>query len=308
MTILSLADRLIGAFPVLPTPFNDDQSVDYDGLADIVERLLASGIKGLTVLGSGSEGAYLTDDERLTVLEQVSKRVAGRATLVAGLVQFSTAVAVDQGKRFKDLGAEALLLGLPQHYDMPVAQVITHYTAVVRDVQLPTLYYHSPKPSRFGLSSKQLGRLFSEVSLVGVNSASIDVAEIGVQIRAIGRPISMFTAHSNYCLACLTDGGVGAMCSLGVLMPKTAMRLVNDYRSGDDDGASAAQARFAHAASVLAAEAFEGDPAGATHWGVKEALVTAGVLKSGMVRKPQPGLSEAQKASIRGVAKDLAEL
>ena len=306
--IPSVADRLTGAFPVVPTPFHEDQTLDLDGLGEVVDRLLAAGIRGLTVLGSGSESVYLTDEERLAVVEHTARRVAGRATIVAGLIQFGTQVATDQGKRFRDLGADALLLGLPQPYDMPLVQVIAHFTAVVRDVKLPTLYYHAPKPGHLRLAPEQVGTLFGEVSLVGIENASKgSSSDVRAQIRAVGRPIAMFTAHSADCLDCLTEGGVGAMCPVTVLMPKTILKLVGEHRIGNDEAAKAAQERLLLATPIIALDPGETSPA-AEHWGIKEALVAAGILQSGTVRQPQTGLSPERRARIRSIATDLVEL
>ncbi len=304
----SIADRLIGAYPVLPTPFHDDQSLDLEGLGEIVDRLLSHGVRGLTVLASGAEGPYLTDDERYAIVRHVAERARGRATVLVGLLQFATAVAVEQGKRFRDLGADAVLVGMPQPYDTPFTQVIQHYTAVVRDVELPTLHYHASRPTHPALSAKQVGTLFAEVSLVGIENASAEAEDLRAQIRAVGRPISMFTGRSADCLACLEEGGVGAICPVAALMPKSLIQLVDAYRMGADAAARAAQARLRGATSIVTAELFDEDPVVVPHWGVKEALVAAGILRSATVRHPQTGLSGAQRAKIRALAPELVEL
>jgi 4-hydroxy-tetrahydrodipicolinate synthase len=299
--IPAVEDRLVGAYPTVPTPFQGDLSLDLDSLGAMVDRLLGRGIRGLTILGSISEAAQLTDAEQCAVLGFVVKRAAGRATIVAGVMQIGTAAAVEQGKRFRDLGAHALLLAAPEYQDAPLIQAIEHFTAVVRDVNLPTLYHDTRRPSELALTVEDVGELFNAVSLVGMRSVDPDPSEVGLQIRAIGRPTAMFSGQSFNCLSCLNEGAVGAMCPIATVMPVTAARVVAEHRAANDGAAMEAQARLSLAAPLLAADL-------ADHAGVKEALVAAGILKSAAVRGPLPAVSAERRRQIRELAKTLVEL
>lgn len=304
----SLADRLIGPFPVLPTPFHDDESLDLDGLGEIIDRVLARDIEGLTVLGSGAEVPYLTDEERAKVLGFAVERIAGRAKVVAGLFQLGTSVAVDEGKRLRDLGADALLLALPAFHGGALEQVLTHFTAVVRDVGLPTLYGHQPGPTHLSLTPEDVGTLFREVALVGMQLAATNASDFAVHLREIGRPVMMFTGQSADALACLQAGGVGPMCPLGALLPLTSKRLVDAHAAGHDEAAAAAQQRLRDASPFISPEGSLHGVVGVQHSGVKEALVAVGVLKSAAVRHPQPRVSEKRREEIRKIAPRLVEL
>jgi 4-hydroxy-tetrahydrodipicolinate synthase len=304
----SFADRLIGAYPVLPTPFHDDESLDLDGLGEIIDRVLARDIKGVAVLGTGAEVPYLTDEERRAVLEYTVKRVAGRASVVAGLFQAGTSAAVDQGKRLRDLGADALLLALPAFHGGALDQVITHFTAVVRDVGLPTLYGHQPGPTHLSLTPEDVGSLFREVALVGMQLSATEPADFGTQLREIGRPIALLTGQSTHALACLDAGGVGIMCPLGALLPLTSKRLVDEHAADHDNAAAAAQQRLRDASPFISPEGSLHGVVGVQHSGVKEALVAVGILKSAAVRHPQPRVSEKRRDEIRSIAARLVEL
>ena len=174
------------------------------------------------------------------------------------------------------MGADALLVALPQYYETPLSSVIAHYDAIVRDVGLPTLYYHYPKPTHLDLSPEQVGKLFNEVGLVGIKNSSVDTNNTLAQIRAVGRPISMFTGQSFDCLACLEGGAVGAICPVAAVMPTTAQSLVEKHRAGDREGAQQAQNRFYQALPFVMPEQTGEGLFGVPHAGVKEALVARG--------------------------------
>ncbi len=304
----SFADRLTGTYPVLPTPLNEDETLDLDGLGEIIERELARGIRGLTVLGTFAEVPYLTDDECSRVVEHAVKHAAGRARIIAGLYQAGTSAAVAQGKRFRDLGADALLLALPTYHGAALEQVITHFTAVVRDVGLPTLYGHQPGPTHLPLTLEDVGSLFREVALVGMQLVAPGPEDFNAVLREIGRPISLFAGQSTHALACVVAGGVGIMCPLGALLPVTSNRLLAEHAADHDAGAIAAQARLREASPFVSPEGSLHGVVGVQHSGVKEALVATGVIRSAVVRHPQPRVSERRRAEIRRIAPALVEL
>jgi dihydrodipicolinate synthase/N-acetylneuraminate lyase len=305
--IPSVADRLFGAFPVIPTPFNDDQSLDMDGLGEIIDRMLAYDVRALMLLGSQSEVTYLTDDEQCRVVEFAKQRAGTRALILAGLVQSGTAAAVEHGKRIRDLGADALVVALPQQYETPFPMVVTHFSAVVRDVGLPTLYYHYPEPTHLRLTPERIGVLFGEAALVGIQNGALDTDDVLAQIREVGRPIAVFSGSSFDCLACLDGGAAGSICPEIVLMPKTALRLVSAHRSALTPEAEALQNHLLEASPIVSPRAADG-PVFVPHAGVKEALVAAKVIRSATVRAPQPGVPEARLARIRELAARLVEL
>ena len=75
-----------GVFSVLPTPFNDDGSLDLDSLKKVVDLYMSAGINGVTALGVTGEVARLNDQERALVLETVIKQVNGRGAVIAGAI------------------------------------------------------------------------------------------------------------------------------------------------------------------------------------------------------------------------------
>jgi dihydrodipicolinate synthase/N-acetylneuraminate lyase len=305
--IPSVADRLFGAYPVLPTPFHEDQSLDLDGLGEIIDRILAHDVGALMLLGSQSEVTYLSDEEQCRIVEFTKQRTRGRALLLAGLVQFGTAAAVEHGKRLRDLGADALVVALPQQYETPFPMVVTHFSAVVRDVGLPTLYYHYPEPTYLRLTPERIGALFGEAALVGIQNGALDTDDTLAQIREVGRPIAVFSGSSFDCLACLDGGAAGSICPEIVLMPKTAVALVAAHRSARNAEAESLQNRLLEVTPIVSPRATDG-PLFVPHAGVKEALVAARVIRSATVRAPQAGVPDARVAQIRELAAKLVEL
>jgi 4-hydroxy-tetrahydrodipicolinate synthase len=304
--LTAVEGRLFGAFPSLPIPLHDDRSLDLDGLGRIIDRVVARGAPGVSILGGGGESAYLTGEERQRVVEFSAQRAGPKVLVIAGIVELPTEVAVYEAVRFRELGANALLVAPPLDDALP--QVIAHYSAIVRDSALPTLYDHDPKRTRLEISGEDMGSLFVEVALAGIRNGSARPEDALDLIRAVGRPIAMFAGHSADILACLEAGGVGAICPLGVLMPITARKLVEEYRSGSEEAVKAALARLLRGTPLVTPESGGPSLTGVYHQGVKEALVAAGILKSAATRDPSARPSEPWRQRMRDIAKELIEL
>mgnify|MGYP000216650814 CR=1 FL=1 len=67
--------KLKGAYVAIVTPFNDDMSVDYNTLENLVEFQIENGISGIVVCGSTGETATLTEKEYEKIIKTVIEKV-----------------------------------------------------------------------------------------------------------------------------------------------------------------------------------------------------------------------------------------
>lgn len=102
------------AYPV--TPFSrTDGSPDLTRLAELIERLVASGCHAIAPLGSTGESAYLDDREWFDVTEASVAAVAGRVPTVVGIADLTTRSAVRRARYAEQVGADVVMV-LPLSY------------------------------------------------------------------------------------------------------------------------------------------------------------------------------------------------
>ena len=80
-----------GVFPYLVSPIAPDGTVLEAELRRLVDHLIASGVHGLTPLGSTGEFAYLDLAQRRRIVEIVVSQTAGRVPVVAGVAAMRNA-------------------------------------------------------------------------------------------------------------------------------------------------------------------------------------------------------------------------
>ncbi|MBN9184249.1 MAG: dihydrodipicolinate synthase family protein [Microbacterium sp.] len=120
-----------GILPVLSTPFDARDDVDFDALGSEIDWLLAIGADGVTV-AMVSEILRLDADERRRVGEFVVEAVAGRASVVLSAGAESTKQSVRLAEHAATVGATAIMVNPPLN-TMADSRSLTTYFRTVAD-------------------------------------------------------------------------------------------------------------------------------------------------------------------------------
>ena len=110
-----MTDLLSGVVPVVPTIFHDDETVDLDGTARVVDYLIDGGVDGLCVLANYSEQFSLTDAERDAIARTLLERVAGRLPVIVTTSHYSARTAAARSRAAQDMGA-AMVMVMPPFF------------------------------------------------------------------------------------------------------------------------------------------------------------------------------------------------
>lgn len=129
---MSLTAPLRGVVPPVCTPLDSHGQVDTASLARLVEHLIGGGVHGLFALGSTSEVAYLTDEQRGTVLETVVNATDGRVPVLAGVIDTTTARVTEHARTAAALGADALVATAPFYTRTHPREIAAHFHAAAR--------------------------------------------------------------------------------------------------------------------------------------------------------------------------------
>lgn len=78
-----MSKKIEGIVPVMLTPYNEDGSIDYDSLSNLVEWYINNGADALFAVCQSSEMYYLSLEERAELAKFVVKAVNGRIPVVA---------------------------------------------------------------------------------------------------------------------------------------------------------------------------------------------------------------------------------
>ena len=84
-----------GVFPAATTQFDTEMQVDLPATQRVQKALLDDGVHGLVLMGTVGEGNSLSADEKRSVLRAAVEVSAGKAPVIVGVSEFTTATAAN---------------------------------------------------------------------------------------------------------------------------------------------------------------------------------------------------------------------
>src|SRR5579864_22847 len=174
-----------GVMPAITTCFDANLKVDFPFLAGHCSWLVENGCTGIVPLGSLGEGATLTPDEKLAIVNTCVKAVGSRVPVVAAVSALSTREAVDLARAFADAGCQGLMVLPPYVYLGDWRETRAHVAAVFQATSLPCMLYNNPVAYGVDFLPEQIQELAREHrNLAAVKESSTDVRRV-TAIRAL---------------------------------------------------------------------------------------------------------------------------
>jgi len=225
-----------GSFVALVTPFTPDgEQVDYEALANLVEKQIEGGTDGIVPVGTTGESPTLSIDEQKKVILEVVKKVNGRIKVIAGTGSNCTAKTVELTKYAKEIGADAALVVVP-YYNKPTQEGLYLHYKEVASVGLPIVLYNIPGRSGQNMTPSTIVRLAHLQNVVAVKeaSASLDaVSEIISLSKKQGVEITVLSGDDSLTLPMISVGAKGVISVIGNLTPRLLKDFINAALSGD---------------------------------------------------------------------------
>lgn len=279
-----------GVFPYLVSPLDASGAVRRGVLADLTEHLIASGVHGLTPLGSTGEFAYLTLAQRYEIVRVVVEAARGRVPVIAGVAATTLRDAVEQTETMTGLGVDGILAILEAYFPLPDTGVEAYFRAVAGATKLPVTLYTNPNFQRSDLSLLVIGRLSAVDNIRAIKDASTNTGRLLSILNATEGRLAVFAASAHIPVAVMLIGGVGWMAGPACIVPRQSVRLYELCREGRWDEAIAAQRDLWRINEVFAKHALAAC--------IKGGLAMQG-FDVGDPAPPQAALSEGGRAEVR---------
>ena len=148
-----------GAGVALITPFNEDNSVNYEMLRTLVRRQIDGGTDAIIVCGTTGEPATMTEEEKLSVIKCVVDETAGQIPVIAGTGANCTQNVIDFSQKVEKLGVDGLLVVTPYYNKATQNGLYAHYAAIAGAVGLPIIMYNVPSRTGCNILPQTAARL-----------------------------------------------------------------------------------------------------------------------------------------------------
>lgn len=229
-----------GTYTAIVTPFDATGAVDFDQLRKNVEFQIEGGVDGLVVLGTTGETPTLSETEQEKIILESIKQANRRVVIMVGTGSNSTHHTVENTKRAKALGADAVLIVTP-YYNKPTQEgIFRHFKTVNDAVEIPILVYNIAGRTGVNIETATLKRIAELKNVVGVKEASGNINQMGDVIREIGQKrenFSVMCGDDGLTLPLMALGGSGVVSVVSNLLPKEVSALVLTASKGDFENA-----------------------------------------------------------------------
>lgn len=254
------AINLRGFGVALITPFKEDESIDFDALARLVDYQIQNNTDYLVVLGTTAETPTLTEEEKKQVIELVVNRVNGRIPIVLGVGGNNTAGLVKQLKKNDFDGIDAILSVTP-YYNKPSQEgLYQHYKAIAEASRLPVILYNVPGRTGVNMSAETTLRLANEFeNIVAIKEASGDMTQMDDIIKRKPENFDVISGDDGVTFPLITLGAIGVISVIGNALPKEFSRMTRLALAGDYENALTIHHTFSELFSLLFVD---GNPAG----------------------------------------------
>jgi len=222
-----------GAGVALITPMNEDFSVNYDKLEEIIEEQIAGGTDCIITCGTTGEASTLTVEEHLDVIKRTVEIVNRRIPVIAGTGSNSTETAVEFSKEAQKYGSDGVLVVSPYYNKATQKGLIRHFSEIANSIYIPVLLYNIPGRTGVNIEPETIAYLVNSVSnIVGVKEASGNFSN-AVKILRLCPEIDMYSGNDDQVVPLMSIGAKGVISVLSNVAPRQTHDMCRAALDGD---------------------------------------------------------------------------
>ena len=223
-----------GVMPALTTCFDENLKVDHAFMSKHCLWLLENGCSGIVLLGSLGEGATLSIEEKLQIVQNCVRTVRGRSPVVASVSALSTADAVSQAKAFADVGCDAIMILPPYVYQGDDREMKAHVSAVFAATPLSCMLYNNPIAYGTDFIPEQIQELAAQnENLACVKESSADVRRVAAIRALLGDRLEVFAGVDDAIVEAISVGATGWIAGLANAFPRESVDLFDCATKGE---------------------------------------------------------------------------
>ena len=279
----------VGTGVALITPFNEDYSVDYKSLENIVEFTLANGADFLVALGTTSEAPVLTQEEKDNVLKTIIRTSNGRCPIMLGMGGNNTMSLVDSIKNQDFTGIDGILSVVP-YYNKPNQRGMkAHFVAVADNSPVPVVLYNVPGRVGVNLQSATCVELAKHPNIIAVKEASGNLQQIMEILRDKPSDFAVLSGDDGITQPMMALGAKGVISVAANGYPEMFCKMVTSMLNNETELALDLHYKMLKINNLIFAD---GNPAG-----IKSLMASRNLCKN-VLRLPLVPANENVQAAI----------
>ena len=226
-----------GAGVAIVTPFNEDESINYDKLDQLIDYHCNNGTDSIIICGTTGESATMSEKEHMECVKFAIERTKGRLPIIAGTGSNCTRTAIDMSKEAASYGADGLLVVTPYYNKATQEGLVGHYTAVAKEAKAPIIMYSVASRTGCNIEPATAARLIKEVdNIVGIKEASGNISQVAKIMHLTDGKADLYSGNDDQIVPILSLGGKGVISVLSNVAPQETHYICAKFFEGDVKG------------------------------------------------------------------------
>lgn len=290
---------LRGVITAMVTPMNQDGTIDFDSLTNLVQFQIENGIEGLVVAGSTGEGSLLDLDEKIAVVSHVIKINKGRSKIIMAFNDIATGFAVEFTKKLNATpGIDFYLVTTPAYVRPTQDGMYQHFKTIAATSTRPIILYNIPGRTACDLDNLTVLRLAKDhANIVGIKDATGNIIRASDLSRGRKPDFAVYSGDDKTSAEVILNGCDGVISVASNLFPNKFKNLISNALSGNKLLVTELNDKFLELYKALS---LESNPVA-----LKWALSAKGIIRHDMVRLPLLPLSASSQEQLKLVLMDL---
>lgn len=233
-----------GIITPIVTPFNrdKDQTINYNALEQLIDRLIEKGVNGIFILGSYGEFHAINYEEKLEFAKKTVEIVNHRVPVYAGTGGNSTHGVIRLSKKVEEIGVDAVSVITPYFVSPNDKEIVNHYKTIAESINLPIILYNIPNNTKINLSKEIVAELAKVENIKAIKDSSGDMENLKGYVEAAkGTDMKVLIGSDSKIAPAIRLGAAGAIAGTSNLITELDVSLYNALKSGNDEEADRLQ-------------------------------------------------------------------
>ena len=214
--------KIKGAFPVLITPMDEFQEINWDGVKQNVNYFIEQKVAGVIINGSTGEFVSLSKEERFKMVETVLKEIDGRIPVIVGTAAETTKETIEYTKHAEAHGADCALI------------INSYYCKPKEEVNIPIMLYNNPFTSGVDMSTKLMLRIGKECeNVTHIKESSGDIRKARDLVRQSEGAFQVFCGSEDLVMESYLVGASGWVSVAGNIVPGLVTKMYEHFQNGE---------------------------------------------------------------------------
>ena len=288
---MNIREQLKGTGVAIVTPFNENETVDFDALEKLIDNIISNGVEYIVTLGTTGETPTLDKQEKLDIINFTFDKINGRVPVVVGIGGNNTKELINEVLSYPLDKAIAVLSACP-YYSKPSQEgIFQHYKLIAEASPKPIILYNVPGRTGRNMEAATTLRLANEVANVcGIKEAGNNISQCMHLLRDRPADFLVVSGDDDLVLPELACGIDGVISVAANCFPKAFSAMVRAGLQFDFATAKKLNDPLLEVYNLLFTE---NNPAG-----VKAFLYEMGLIKN-VLRLPVTKLSDGVHQKIK---------